>query len=532
MWKNLAICLSLANLLFLNSWQELFRVRAESPQELGSVPIRAQLFGTIVNVLLVAGVLWAVLTLVERIQNRRLMVAAQCAFLILVITPLDLLGWDLFSYLGPRLNGAVPLVIWSLLLVVPILGCVLLLLYKNPVIFHGFRAVVLILTPLLPLSIANLAWASYTAPSREIVLAKPLTPVAPHRVVWMIFDEMDYRISFEVRPDSIQMPETDRLRGESLFATNAHSPAKETLQSIPSLLIDRLVRNTTFRNGRMVVDLASGEKLSLDSAPVIFSRAREAGFNAAMTGWWLPYCRTFGSSLTACAQPVLSDLVPTTVSGHMENQWRNQIDGYWLVTRLSKEAAGRSPWCGWSERKEQLNVYKYVRDKAMKMIADPSNGLVFVHWPIPHPLGIYDREKNDFGLKISNNYLDNLELTDRAIGEVREQLRKAGLAERTTLIVTSDHPLRPFTWDKFATWTDEEAEISGDKWYPLIPFIVKFPGSGQAVEYASPFNTLLTQDLILDILRGKVDSPASAAQWLDAHRTTIPVVFDDPKAAD
>ena len=44
------------------------------------------------------------------------------------------------------------------------------------------------------------------------------------RVVWIIFDEADYRMIFEQRPASLEMPEFDRLREESLSANNAISP--------------------------------------------------------------------------------------------------------------------------------------------------------------------------------------------------------------------------------------------------------------------------------------------------------------------
>ena len=111
-------------------------------------------------------------------------------------------------------------------------------------------------------------------------------------------------------------------------------------------------------------------------------------------------------------------------------------------------------------------------------------------------------------------------------------MKREGKRDRTALIVTSDHPLRPFLWNKFATWTEEESAISGDKWYPLIPFIVRLPGSAKPVEYKPAFNTILTQDLVMAILNGDVDTPAKAAAWLDAHRRNVPVQFPGPASAD
>jgi hypothetical protein len=42
--------------------------------------------------------------------------------------------------------------------------------------------------------------------------------------VWIVFDELDYELSLDLRPRSVEMPEFDRLRGESLSGSDAHSP--------------------------------------------------------------------------------------------------------------------------------------------------------------------------------------------------------------------------------------------------------------------------------------------------------------------
>jgi hypothetical protein len=48
-----------------------------------------------------------------------------------------------------------------------------------------------------------------------------------------------------------------------------------------------------------------------------------------------------------------------------------------------------------------------------------------------------------------------------------------------------------------------------------VPFLLKFAGQSESCVYEPKFNTVLTRELLLDILRGKVASPREAAQWLD-----------------
>ncbi len=73
-------------------------------------------------------------------------------------------------------------------------------------------------------------------------------PAGRPRVVWIIFDETDYRIAFEQRPGGVQLPAFDRLQAESLFATDAYSPADATLLSMPSLIIGRRVVSADAKN--------------------------------------------------------------------------------------------------------------------------------------------------------------------------------------------------------------------------------------------------------------------------------------------
>jgi len=52
-----------------------------------------------------------------------------------------------------------------------------------------------------------------------------------------------------------------------------------------------------------------------------------------------------------------------------------------------------------------------------------------------------------------------------------------------------------------------------------VPFLIKLAGQKEASTYSAPFNTALTHDLILDVLKGKISTSSQVHSWLDAHRT-------------
>ena len=94
-----------------------------------------------------------------------------------------------------------------------------------------------------------------------------------------------------------------------------------------------------------------------------------------------------------------------------------------------------------------------------------------MHFPIPHPFAIYDRQHADFALSSHTSYLDNLALVDRTVGEVRRTLERAGLWESTILMVTSDHPCA------------NECGTTGYDWTPEIADLMSRGGSGHCSVY-------------------------------------------------
>jgi arylsulfatase A-like enzyme len=103
-------------------------------------------------------------------------------------------------------------------------------------------------------------------------------------------------------------------------------------------------------------------------------------------------------------------------------------------------------------------------------------------------------------------YVDSLALLDRSVGELRHTMENSGVWESTTVLITSDHPYR-------------EAEQLDGKSDPRIPYVVKLAEQKEAVAYTPRFNTVLTADLLLAVLRGEITDPASLTAWLDRNRT-------------
>ena len=165
-----------------------------------------------------------------------------------------------------------------------------------------------------------------------------------------------------------------------------------------------------------------------------------------------------------------------------------------------------------------------VVDNALRMLRNRDLNLVFIHVPVPHPPGIWNPQKKALTTGDSD-YLDNLDLTDRVLGQFRRQLEEIGDWNSSTVLVTADHPYRT-AWSYFYGGNFDSPKthpITHGRWQPYIPFLLKLPSQQQGEKYTRTFNAILSGDLVLAALRGEINSPSAVAAWLDAHRTE-PVV--------
>ncbi|MDP9268488.1 MAG: LTA synthase family protein, partial [Acidobacteriota bacterium] len=258
--------------------------------------------------------------------------------------------------------------------------------------------------------------------------------------------------------------------------------------------------------------------------PNIFSESRAGGANAALTGWFHPYCRISGiaASLTRCHWQdggiLLGEIrrdasIPTS----MLDELLDIPTVTWELRHLPGFISA-----GERERTEELHDYQELVPLGIQDAADPALSLVVLHLPVPHPHGIYDRKTGRFSTAETHGYLDNLALADRTLGELRAAMERSGVWKDSVVIASADHWWRSEFWSTHFGWAPDDDRALA----PLdhrIPFLVRFPDlqtkDAHARSYAPQFNTVLTHDLVLAIFRGEVQDAAGAAAWLDAHKT-------------
>jgi hypothetical protein len=413
----------------------------------------------------------------------------QVAFLAVLLVPLNLLR----GKLDLRLTKVMP---YAPLLLTGGLAGLFALVRWNRAISRAVAGLVLLLFPFFLFNMAQIGWEVVKLCRAAPVPGEgPLAPfnetkVARPRVVWIILDELDQRVAFQERPAGLNLPELDRLRGEAVFAERAVPPGSATIISMPALIVGRVLADAE-PAGRSDLDITfrdTSQTTNWSSQPNVFSRARAAGFNTGLVGWYHPYGRIIASSLNRCEWVAYPPY---------DQRWGSD-----LLSVMQNQVLAGLPFQ--SRRLHRLAYSKTLAD-AQQLVADPRFGLVLCHLPVPHFPGIYDRHKNKFTLTnfdVAESYLANLIVADQALGELRRTMEKSGTWETSTILVSSDH------WWREATTLDGKLDKH-------VPFLLKLAGDHQPVTYTPEFNTVLTHDLILAILRGEVTHPDDAIRWLD-----------------
>ena len=557
--KDAAIALSLANLFFIGAWIPILDASYDWPNKFDDLALN-NIVALILDVLLLAGAFFLLMTLARRSGNKLVLRLLRWAFVFVLLGILGiaffsqfpefslsrfaLLRITYFNITELRILGAVLLLLCALAtmrryrwLIAALGGLAVFLLPLGELQLAGLVATIIVTCALIrwhgsvvtvaagvaliffPLFLLTL-FQSLTTLSKlaNVPNAPPAARIAQPapRVVWIIFDEMDYSLSFAKRPSTLVLPEFDRLRDRSLYAANAYPPADYTLVSMPALISGKLVTRAQPVSPSEVMLSFEGttEAVPWSAQPNIFSRSLELGLNTGLVGWYHPYQRIIGKNLTFSFVRSTRDLsLPKEMLLHLEQPMKAAaFDG-----SARKLEGWKTQW----DRETFLALYKDIREEAKRAAANSDLGLVLIHYPIPHPPGIYRRDTQEFTADGESSYLDGLALADRTLGEVRSAMEQASLWNSSFILVSSDHWWRPYVWQGSSSWSplDDEFVPAKEEINHRVPFLLKAPGQASELVYDSPFNTALTHDLLLSILRGEVSDATSAARWIDQHRS-------------
>lgn len=328
----------------------------------------------------------------------------------------------------------------------------------------------LILSPLVPVTLLQLS----TAPGvdlRERVPATRDSSAQGPPIIILVFDGWSYARSVDSTGYLASQP---NVRALALHATDfraAYSPWWETLKSFRAI----------FAQSTEAVSISDqkwwypNRGLEWDGPSTLLRRARGAGYDSRIVGYYLPYREMVGDA----ANVVVTE-------PHWPGRSSFAVKTGWILLRaLQFQGDPLVRWLGSSVENSQFNKYWYemnlrIEGRVTSELQQMRNGRILIaHFPLPHSPFVFladgSPRGDDIGERLEYSpikYLAHLQYMDRVIGRLVGSLKASGVYDRALLIVTSDH-----SW-KVDSLTLQSMGLQERR---HVPFLVKYPGQDSSL---------------------------------------------------
>jgi Sulfatase len=335
---------------------------------------------------------------------------------------------------------------------------------------------------------------AYAAP----IAAQPATKP---RIVWILFDELSYKYTFESRDASLSLPNFDRLRSMSTVYSDVTPIAYRTTRAVPTLMLGQIVTDVVYTSGnRYLVRIGdSSQWMPFDVSASLIGMAKQRGLTTAIVGWYVAYCPIFQSVATECywSNDDAQDRGPTSLDASFaENVW---FPLRILVEQFVAPAKAWADIADWNAQGHIASV-KDVSRHALDTLATSQADIIYLHVPAPHPPEFWDRRTGTFAP--GGSYLDSLDYSDRLLGQMLNLLESQPRWQATTLIVQGDHSWRTQMWRPLPGWSAEDERIShGGEWEPRPVVMIHTPGQQNPQTVSAPTSLMFVHDFVAGQIR-------------------------------
>jgi len=324
----------------------------------------------------------------------------------------------------------------------------------------------------------------------------PAQPATRPRLVWILFDELAYKPTFEERDPSLKLPNFDRLRGESTLYSEVTPIANRTIRVVPSLMLGRMVTGVAYTNDNryLVKTENSPGWQSFDVHDSLLGLAKQRGVTTSIVGWYIAYCPIFAGVAMECywSNDDAEDRGPTWLNASFQ-------ENVWFPLRILAEQLvwPSRAWKDEAEWRAEAHIasVKDVSGHALATLESSQADVIFLHIPAPHPLAFWDRRTGAFAT--GGSYLDGLDYSDRLLGQMLTVLEAQPRWAATALIVQGDHSWRTGLWRPLAGWSAEDERISnGGRWDPRPVLLIHAPGEQNPATVAAPTSLMVVHDFV------------------------------------
>ena len=492
-----AQCLGLASLLLLENYVDFLGGGGNARMHLPS-SVTGLVLANALDILLLGGLIFVCLEALARTRFRGVM-----PFLLVLLTPLYSLG-RVRSLLPVTLSHATTLwltIAWPVVFLAVFFAS--RKVYDVSMLFLGRLAGAFALFAVASIGQLVVLAAWHPAPHERVAgwAAAGQTARQHPVLVWVVFDELSYDQVFDHRAPGLALPHFDELRSGSTAYSDVRPIGLHTVTILPSLISGRLVDDYRYRWDNSLDLHFSGVRGWHATAEdgSIFKQAQEAGWRTAAVGWYNPYCSAYGSAIDECYW-MNHDMLegPMAQSASFSQNVMTPLEA--IGSRIVTPHRAEDALCGFDVR-QRLSTQLDLEQHALEVLRSDQADLIFLHLPIPHSPGIWNRKTAAYATGCGSSYLDNLALTDLELGRILAILQASPRWQETTMVVEGDHSWRVPLWQSLHAWTKEDDAASKDVFDQRPALLVHEAHQSQPRTEAEPFSLLKVHGILQQALR-------------------------------
>lgn len=338
------------------------------------------------------------------------------------------------------------------------------------------------------------------------------------RIIWILLDELSFDQVFAHRFPGLKLPAFDALAAQATVFTQVVPEGTQTERVMPALFTGkRIDKIRSSPDGELITHNPETRKWQpFQQHATVFQDALNSGYRPAIDGWYNPYCRLLSSVLLHCDWSnnavVVDGMMSNGTLGSNTLSLVGALLGNGTLRKVFAFVSMLQPYN--LDRSGQVSDYRNLLSAGDRLLKDPSSSFVFIHLPITHPPGIYDRATGQMTTG-NASYVDNLALADRYLGHVHDLLMGTGQWDSSTVLVMGDHSWRTsMMWKGAAYWNSEEEHASaGGQYDPRPAYLVKLSGQQTGQKLNAPFHSLNTRGLLDQLFTQHIRTTQDLRQW-------------------
>jgi hypothetical protein len=349
-----------------------------------------------------------------------------------------------------------------------------------------------------------------------------MRPQGPSRVIVILLDELSYDQVYGHRAPDLLLPAFDALASTSSVFTDVRPAASITEIAVPSMLTGLQVTKIAASLDGGALRMGVGNQwVTFEPQNTAFGDALRAGYSTGLAGWYNPYCRLLPEVLDRCfwtSSWELTGLMMVDRDSIGANTLQPVVKLARTIPGMFVHNQGSFRLSMVAEQEQHIDDYHRLSAASDALLLDPTIGFVFLHLPVPHPHGIYDRKQRSLVIA-PTTYLDNLALADEYLAHVRQLLQGKGEWDSSAIVVTGDHSWRTWMWNTALTDKEDIAAANRAGGFDDRPgLMVKLPGQTTGNRIDTAFQATHFRKLIDQILTGQLRTGSDLKNSVDAGK--------------